>query len=164
MEKLDEILVVQALGWLDNAATLDVIRKQPVQTYEKLPNLSVQPEVAVAVKFMNEPRDKTKDEQDFAFVKVELIEPAIVWTKENGQFEAPKGTKTTMNLKRHAGLYRAAMRISELKPTGLTDKEVVIANLGKRTFKTPKAPRGTATGYEYRVMLLAELKKKLEKK
>jgi len=165
LEKIQEIVVVGATTeWLKSAETLDVMRKQPAITYEKLPNLSVQPEVAVAVKFLGEPREKKKEDQEFAFVKVELVEPAIVWEKEKGQYEAPKGTKATMNLKRHASLYRNVMRLTKDGAEPLKDKEVVIANLGKRTFETPKAPRGKATGYEYRVMLLEDLKKKLGKK
>ena len=165
MEELREIEVVQALSeWLSSAKTLDVMRSQPRQAYEKLPSLSVQPEVAIAVRFLGEPREKSKDDQDFAFVNVELIEPAKLWEKERGQYDAPAGTKATMNLKRHADLYRSVMRLTNDGKTPLNGQEVVIANVGKRTFKTDKAPRGKATGFEYRVMLLADLKKQLGKK
>jgi len=165
MEELREIEVVRAVSeWLQNAKTLDVMRSQPRATYEKLPSLSVQAEVAVAVKFLGEVREKSKDGKNFAFVNVELIEPAVLWEKEKANYEAPKGTKATMNIKRHADLYRSVMRLTNDGKVPLQGQEVVIANLGKRTFETPNAPSGKATGFQYSVMLLADLKKKLGKK
>lgn len=160
MEKLEEIEVVRAATeWLQSAKTLDVIRSQPARQYKNLPSLSVQKEVAVAIKCVTEPRETSKRGRDYAFSDVVLVEPAVLYTKEKGQFEAAAGSEASINWKRHASLWR---NIQEFFP--LKDKELVVANLGKRTFETPKAPSGKATGYEYRIMLLADLKKKLGKK
>ena len=66
MEKLEEIVVIRAASeWLNNPEVLDTIRKQPAITYERLPSLSVQAEVAVAIKFLSEPRLKSKEDQDW---------------------------------------------------------------------------------------------------
>jgi hypothetical protein len=159
-QKIEELKVVKATtGWLQNAA--DVMRKAPIVQYEKLPALSIQPDVAVAVKCVAEVRETTSQGKDYAWLDVELIEPALVYTKTEGEYSAPKGTKASMNLKRHAGLYRNFKR---LFPEGKSpvDVEIVIANLGKRTFKTDKTASGKATGFDYRIMLLAELKKQIE--
>ena len=167
MEKIEELQVIRAMGWLEDAEVLDTIRKEPAVITPKYPYLSVQPEKAVAIKCLTEPREAAKaDGTALLFIEAELIEPAIVWEKEKAKadsnykgHEAPKGTKVSMNLARHAALARMFKR-----HLPSTDKELVIANLGKRTFKTLKAPRGKATGYDYRVMLLADLKKKMKKK
>jgi len=167
MEKLEELQVIRAMGWLDDAEVLDTLRSEPAVIAPKYPYLSVQPETAVAIKCLTEPREATKrDGTALLFIEAELIEPALVWEKERAQadknykgHEAPAGTKVSMNLARHASLARMFKR-----HLPSTDKKLVIANLGKRTFNTPKAPQGKATGYDYRVMLLAELKKKMKKK
>jgi len=167
MEKLEELQVIRAMGWLEDAEVLDTIRKEPAVIKPKYPYLSVQAEKAVAIKCLTEPREATKqDGTTLLFIEAELIEPALVWNKEKAKanknykgHEAPAGTKVSMNLARHKALARMFTR-----HLPSTNKELVIANLGKRTFKTPKAPRGEATGYDYRVMLLADLKRKMKKK
>ena len=171
MEKLNELQVIRAMGWLEDAEVMDTIRQQPAVITPKYPYLSVQAEQAVAIKCLTEPREAQKgDGTVLLFIEAELIEPALVWDKEKFNVdkknykghEAPAGTKVSMNLARHAALKRMFLRC--IGTQSAVDKELVIANLGKRTFKTPKAPRGTATGYDYRVMLLADLKKKIKKK
>jgi len=160
-EKIEELQVIKAeTGWVNSAAALDIIRKQPVTTAPRYPYLSVQPETAVAIRCLDEPREGTaKDGRELLFVDCELLEPAKVYSKEKGEFVADKGTKVSINLKRHAALERMFKRFLPCK-----GKELVIANLGKRTFKTPKAPRGKATGYDYRIMLLEDLKKLMGRK
>ena len=161
-EKIEKLRVIHAMGWLQNA--VEVARKEPAVIYEKYPSLSVDADAAVAVKCLDEPRLKTsKDGRELAFVNMELVEPATVWERKEGEkegapHEASKGTKVTMNLKRHASLWRA---FQKFLPS--TNKELVIINLGKRTFKTDKAPRGKATGYDYRIYSLAEFKEKMRK-
>jgi len=146
--------------WISNAERLDVLRKVPVvREYPKYPNLSVQANTSVVIKCLDEPREVEGEKGDYAFLEAELLEEAEVWSKEKANFTADKGTKVTMNMKRHASLWRQFKRL--LPCTG---KEVVIANLGKRTFKTDKAPKGKATGYDYRVVLLSELQALMKKK
>jgi len=163
MEKIRKIRVLSAMGWLEGA--VEVARKEPAVVYEKLPSLSVQADGAVAIKCLDEPRLKTMpDGKELAFVNMELLEPASVYERKEGEkegteHEAPKGTKVTMNLKRHASLWR---NFQKFLPS--TNKELVIINVGKRTFKTPKAPKGKATGYDYRIYTLAEMKEKMRKK
>lgn len=170
MEKLEELEVIRAEGWLDDAQVLDTIRREPAVITPKYPYLSVQAETAVAIKCLTDPREATKaDGTVLLFIEAELIEPAIVWSKEKFKadpeykgHEAKAGTKVSMNLARHAALKRMFLRL--IGNQSAIDKELVIANLGKRTFKTPKAPKGKATGFDYRVMLLADLKAKMKKK
>ena len=167
MEELKEIEIVRLNSeWLKEAPALDVMRKEKVvKEYTKHPSLSVQAEHVVAIKCLSDsPREVEGEDQNYAFIDAELVEPAIVYTKEKGEYEAEKGTMVSMNLKRHASLFR---RFKDMffKNNQWTckDQEIAIGNLGKRTFKTDKAPRGKATGYDYRIMLLADLKAKMKK-
>lgn len=162
MEKLEEIEIVKCAGWLENV--YEVAKKIPVSTapLEKLPSMSVAAKIAVAVKCIGEPRLKTKDNRNYAWMDMELIEPATVSEKVGDEYQertAPKGTKVAMDMKRHASLWR---QFEKFLPADT--KELVIVNLGKRTFKTDKAPSGKATGYDYRVVLLSEMKKQLKEK
>jgi hypothetical protein len=162
MEELNEIEIVKCMGWLEGA--YEVAKKMPVSTAprEKLPSMSVAPKIAVAVKCLGEPRLKTKDNRNYAWMDMELIEPATVSEKVGEEYQdrtAPAGTKVSMDMKRHAGLWR---QFEKFLPAN--EKELVIVNLGKRTFKTDKAPSGKATGYDYRVLTLAEMKAKLKEK
>jgi hypothetical protein len=162
MEKLEEIEIVKCAGWLENV--YEVAKNTPVSTTPivKLPAMSVAPKIAVAVKCVGEPRLKTKDNRNYAWMDMELIEPALVSEKVGDEYQertAPKGTKVAMDMKRHASLWR---QFEKFLPAD--GKELVIVNLGKRTFKTDKAPSGKATGYDYRVVTLAEMKAKLKGK
>lgn len=156
--RLKEFEAIESMSWLQDAP--DVMRKEPVVKYKKLPSLSVQPNVAVAVKCTSEPRETTgTDNQLYAFMDVELIEPAVLYDKANQEeFKAPKGTKASINLKRHAALWRIVSK--NFMPT--TGKELVIANLGKRNFTTKDGKK--ASGYDYRVMTVEEIKAKMKKK
>lgn len=160
-EKLIELQVVRAAtSWLNKA--VEVAKKEPAVKYKKLPALSINAEVAVAVKCIADPRETEKQGKEYAWLDVELIEPAIVYKKDKGgEYEAAKGTQASMNLKRHKGLYRNFRRMF---PQGKTcvDAEIVIANLGKKTFDTKEY--GRVSGYDYRIMTLAEMKKKIEGK
>jgi len=159
-QKLEELQVVKATtSWLQGAT--EVLKKEPAIKYKKLPALSVQAEVAVAVKPTSEVRETKKQGKEYAWLDVELVEPAIVYTKKEGEYEAPKGTQASMNLKRHAALYRNFKRMFP-EGTSCVGAEIVIANLGKRKFETEKF--GTVSGYDYRIMELAELKEKMKKK
>lgn len=152
MNKIRKIQVVKSLGWLDGA--VEVMKKTPMKQFEKLPMLSVQPDVAIAVKCLGEPRETNAKGKDFAFLDVELIEPAIVYENQ-AEHEAPAGTKASMNLKRHSSLWRIFSK-NFLPADG---KEVVIANLGKREFKDKEGK--LRKGYDYRIMNLADLKEKM---
>jgi len=68
LEKLQEIKVVGATtDWLKSPETLDVIRKTPARKFEKLPTVSIQPEVAIAIHCLTEPREtQTIDSMDFS--------------------------------------------------------------------------------------------------
>jgi len=157
-QKIKELQVVKASSsWIQEI--YDVAKEMPAVKYEKLPALSVQAEVAVAVKCIAEVRETSSKGKDYAWLDVELVEPTIVYSKEEGEYEAAKGTKASMNLKRHKALYRNFKR---LFPEGKSpvNAEIVIANLGKRKFKTKEY--GVVSGYDYRVMFLADLKKKIE--
>jgi len=76
------------------------------------------------------------------------------WTKEKGNHELAKGTKVSIDGKRHGNLWSNLKRHFPLK-----DKDLVIANLGKK--KVTGYPQPI---YQYRVMLLEDLKNKLGKK
>lgn len=158
--EIEELRIVRATtSWMKEA--VEIAKKEPAIKYKKLPALSVQADVAVAVKCISEPRETTKQGKDYAWLDVELIEPAIVYTKEEGEFEAVKGTEASMNLKRHAGLFRNFKRMfPEGKPC--VGVEIVIANLGKRKFETEEY--GWVSGYDYRIMKLADIKAKMKKK
>ena len=162
MEKLDEIEIVKCAGWLDKV--YEVSKNTPVSTMpiEKLPYMSIAPKVAVAIKCVGEPRLKTKDNRNYAWMDVELIEPATISEKVGDEYldkTVPKGTKVSMDMKRHASLWR---QFEKFLPAD--GRELVIVNLGKRTFETKKAPSGHATGYDYRIVTLAEMKAKLKQK
>lgn len=165
--ELERIEIVKAAtNWMEEATILDIIRKEKViKEYTKHPSLSVQAEKLVAIKCISDnPREVEGEDQNYAFIDAELVESAMVYTKEKGEYEAPKGTLVSMNLKRHASLFRRFKDVFFTNNTwSCKDKEIVIANLGKRTFQTPKAPKGKATGYDYRIMLLADLKAKMKK-
>ena len=161
MEKLREIEIVKCSGWLSQA--YEVAKATPSPRHSrKLPSMSVAAKTAVAVKCLGEPRLKTKDNRNYAWMDMELIEPATVSEKVGNEYQertAPKGTQVSMDMKRHSALWR---QFEKFLPAD--GKELVIANLDKRTFKTDKAPSGKATGYDYRIIPLAEMKAKMKKK
>jgi hypothetical protein len=134
----------------------------PRPNVERLPNISVAPKIAVAIKCIGEPRLKTKDNRNYAWMDMELMEPATISKKVGDEYQeetAPKGTKVCMDMKRHASLWR---QFETFLPADT--KELVIINMGKRTFETKKAPSGKATDYDYRIVTLAEMKAKLKEK
>lgn len=146
------------MGWLDDA--VNVVKTQPAVKFEKVPNVSVEPNVAIAVKCLSEPREKVVDEKTYLFMDVELLEAAVVYDKTKPEadrvYEAPTGTKCSINLARHSGLKRAITQNFLEKNIPLTGQEIVIANLGKKSFRT-KAGK-TAAGFEYRVDTVANIK------
>lgn len=165
MRKLEPIVPIRAETYADKMFA--VIKNEPVTTTTRknLPNISVQPKCCIAVKIVGVVRLKKKDEREYAWQDMVLIEPAMTSVKKGDEYvdeKADAGTEVAMNMKRHSGLWR---QFEKHLVNGTADgKELVIANLGKRTFKTPNAPSGKATGYDYRVMLLAELKQKMKEK
>jgi len=165
MKEIEKIRYIRAETYADKMFA--VIKNEPVTTTTRknLPNISVQPKQCVAMKAVGAVRLKSKDQREYAWQDFVLIEPAMTSIKKGDEYvdeKADAGTEVAMNMKRHSGLWR---QFEKHLVNGTADgKELVIANLGKRTFKTDKAPSGKATGYDYRVMLLSELKAKMKEK
>jgi len=157
MEELSEIEVVRAAGWLEDAKTLDVMRQAPIG----LPFVGAASESAIAVKCLSEPELASKGEKgsreyrEYAWIIVELLEPVTYHNKKKNQdVTLEAGTKAKFNGKRHGALWKGIQR-----NVPLTGKELVIANLGARKVRGFPQPV-----YDYRIMSLANLKKKLGKK
>jgi hypothetical protein len=123
----------------DPEKAIEEMEKEAPTFGESLPILSVgseekQKDVAF-VKFLAEPEvRKSQKDKDIAYTKVQLLQKHAVYDSATKK-EVPgeKDAEVVINLKRHAGLWRA---MDALKP--LTNKSFVIGNLGKVKTKQGK--------------------------
>ena len=150
MSKITLRDVAKERDWLQEAMmdpekALSQFENQQIPGYENLPNVSIQPQSFIAVKFLSEMEQRGKDKfgKLMFWIKVEMLAP----TDQGYDREAKKktklakGDKASMNLGRHGSLIYAANKF-----VPLTGKSFAIANLGRK----PTGKGNTAMDYRWK--------------
>jgi len=136
-------------NWIDEyladpEKTMKTIDKEaPSAGFENLPTVSVQCGEAIFVEFLGEPEPKqTKDGKDIAYAKVKILAATPNgWDSENKQqINLNENTIASINLKRHANLFRGATALAPL-----TGKKLMIANMKDKV----KTKKGSACDYRF---------------